>query len=236
MDGFGTDLALSPSQRTRNKGYWPYVSREFSHCQPSDVPSCAAHGAEPDRNDSGVVYLVPADKPVVAAEVLVAGAPHQTDASGSVTATVTPGCSRARGREGRLRRGDRVGSGRRRFTAGRRGGFAASAHRRRDGDGLEHSHRQAARGPADAGRGRAGGRGPGEADDDAGRRLDAAQRDKRAARADHLSLARRRQCAYPGPSRPYTQILATGPAAVRRTDRVDSGCLQIPPMDWGKWR
>ena len=37
------------------------------------------------------VQVRAADKPVVAAEVLVAGATHQTDASGSVTATVTPG-------------------------------------------------------------------------------------------------------------------------------------------------
>ena len=37
------------------------------------------------------VLVRAADKPVVAAEVRVAGATHQTDASGSVTATVTPG-------------------------------------------------------------------------------------------------------------------------------------------------
>jgi iron complex outermembrane receptor protein len=37
------------------------------------------------------VQVRAADRPVVAAEVRVAGATHQTDASGSVTATVTPG-------------------------------------------------------------------------------------------------------------------------------------------------
>ena len=79
------------------------------------------------------VQVRAADKPVVAAEVLVAGATHQTDASGSVTATVTPGAVElvvVKAGYVAATASVQVAAGSR---AGRRGGSAARAHRRRDG-------------------------------------------------------------------------------------------------------